>query len=206
MIGILLALQVNNWNNENKDRISERKILDNIHRDFLTNKVRFDSLKAIHYRSAVALDSMIALFPLNGDSVKIKAFREHSKGLKEIRYNASSSTIETVVSSNSLELIRNEELHKYLMSWEDALLDFLEEENSYFSLMHSVYWPHALENYDYTGKDKDLNNKFYSGRKYQNLIISRRNRIGLIIKAFEEESIENHINEIIRLTKPITRE
>ena len=61
MIGILLALQVNNWNNENKDRISERKILDNIHRDFLTNKVRFDSLKAIHYRSAVALDSMIAL-------------------------------------------------------------------------------------------------------------------------------------------------
>ena len=37
MIGILLALQVSNWNQERKDRISERKLLDNIHRDFIQN-------------------------------------------------------------------------------------------------------------------------------------------------------------------------
>jgi hypothetical protein len=50
MIGILLALQVSNWNQDRKDRISERKLLDNIHRDFVHNKVDFDSVKAIHYR------------------------------------------------------------------------------------------------------------------------------------------------------------
>jgi hypothetical protein len=41
-----------------------------------------------------------------------------------------------------------------------------------------------------------------SSRKTQNMVVSRRNRIRGIIKAIEEEPIENHINEIIRLTKP----
>jgi uncharacterized membrane protein YgaE (UPF0421/DUF939 family) len=55
MIGILLALQVSNWNQERKDRISKRKLLDNIYRDFIQNKVSFDALKAIHYRGLKAL-------------------------------------------------------------------------------------------------------------------------------------------------------
>ena len=38
--------------------------------------------------------------------------------------------------------------------------------------------------------------------KFQNMIITRRNNIRGIIKAIEEEPIENHINEIVRLTKP----
>jgi hypothetical protein len=50
MIGILLALQVSNWNQERKDRINKRKLLDNIYRDFIQNKMSFDSIKAIHYR------------------------------------------------------------------------------------------------------------------------------------------------------------
>ena len=62
MIGILLALQVSNWNQERKDRISERKLLDNIHRDFIQNKVSFDSIKAINYIGLNALEKMLIYF------------------------------------------------------------------------------------------------------------------------------------------------
>ena len=65
MIGILLALQVSNWNQDRKDRISERKLLDNIHRDFVQNKIKFDTIKAINYRNLTALDSIVALLPLD---------------------------------------------------------------------------------------------------------------------------------------------
>ena len=34
------------------------------------------------------------------------------------------------------------------------------------------------------------------------MIVSRRNYLRGLIKAIEEEPIENHINEIVRLTKP----
>ena len=69
MIGILLALQVSNWNQDRKDRISERKLLDNIHRDFVHNKVDFDSLKAIHYRALEGLEKLVTLFPFSYTSM-----------------------------------------------------------------------------------------------------------------------------------------
>ena len=38
--------------------------------------------------------------------------------------------------------------------------------------------------------------------KFQNMIITRRNYLRGVIKSIEDEPMENHINEIIRLTKP----
>ena len=202
MVGILLALQVSNWNSDRKDRISERKLLDNIHRDFIANKVNFDSLKVFNYRNVAALDSMIALFPLDKDSVKIKAYWKHNMNIEDIRYNAYSSTVETVISSNSLELIENEELQGYLMSWKDVLLDFQEEENSYHKMMNNDYWPYLLDIFDYSLKDTDMNFTAMSSIKFQNTNINRRNYLRNVIRAFEEESIDNHIKQIIRLTEP----
>ena len=202
MIGILLALQVSNWNSDRKDRINERKLLDNIHRDFIANKVNFDSLKVFNYRNVAALDSMIDLFPIDGDSGKLKTFWEYNKNIEDIRYNAYSSTVETVISSNSLELIENEELQGYLMSWKDVLLDFQEEENSYHKMMSNDYWPYFLEIFDYSLKDSDKNSKAMSSIIFQNIVMNRRNYLKNVIRAFEEESIDNHINQIIRLTEP----
>ena len=38
--------------------------------------------------------------------------------------------------------------------------------------------------------------------KFQNMIITRKNNLKGIIRSIEEEPMENHINEIIRLTQP----
>ena len=42
----------------------------------------------------------------------------------------------------------------------------------------------------------------FSSIRTQNMVVSRRDNVRGIIKAIEEEPIENHINEIIRLTQP----
>ena len=55
--------------------MSLRKILDNIHRDFVQNKIQFDTVKAINYGNLAALNSRIALFPIERDSAKIAAFQ-----------------------------------------------------------------------------------------------------------------------------------
>jgi hypothetical protein len=202
MIGILLALQVSNWNDYRKDRISERKILDNIHRDFIKNKVNFDSMKVKNYRSLAALDSMVALFPLNRDSLKINTFFKYDKQIEGITYNAYSSTVELVINSNSLQLIQDEELQQYLVSWKEVLLDFQEEETGYYNMMNDQFWPYLIDVFDYTGKDTEMGLKGMSTVKFQNMYINRRNYFRAIIKAIEEEPIENHINQIIRLTEP----
>ena len=38
--------------------------------------------------------------------------------------------------------------------------------------------------------------------KFQNMTISRKGYIKGVVRAIEKEPIENHINEIIRLTEP----
>ena len=202
MVGILLALQVSNWNSDRKDRISERKLLDNIHRDFNANKVNFDSLKVVTFRSKAALDSMVSLFPLDRDTVKLKAFSEQRKLVRGIIYNAYSSSVESVINSNSLQLIQDEELQEYLVSWKDVLLDYKEEETLYFNFLNNHYYLYISDVFDYMGLDKEMSLAARSSVKFQNMTITRRNYLNGVVNAIENESIEHHINEIIRLTEP----
>lgn len=201
MIGILLALQVSNWNQDRKDRISERELLDNIHRDFVQNKIQFDTVKAINYRNLASLNSQISLFPIERDSAKIAAFQSYLPK-QEISYNPYSSSIKSVIYSNSLELIQDKELRKYLVSWEDVLLDYQEEEIAYFKFMNEQFWPYVREKFDFLGRDGEIYKQAVSSIRTQNMVVSRRDNVRGIIKAIEEEPIENHINEIIRLTEP----
>ena len=47
MVGILIALQVNSWNQERVDRASELRYLQDLHQEFSANKALLvDSLKA----------------------------------------------------------------------------------------------------------------------------------------------------------------
>jgi hypothetical protein len=201
VIGILIALSINNWNDNRKDRISERELLDNIHIDFVQNKIQFDTVKAINYRNLAALNSRIALFPIERDSSKIAAFQSYPP-VQGISYNPYSSSIKSIIYSNSLELIQDKELRKYLVSWEDVLLDYQEEEIAFFKFNNEQLGPYWLENADLLNKDKEIIKDLLSSIKTQNMVVSRRNNIRGIIKAIEEEPIENHINEIIRLTQP----
>jgi len=202
MIGILLALQVSNWNQERKDRISERKLLDNIHRDFIQNKVSFDSVKAINYRGLNALEKIVALLPLNSDTLKYAAYKKYNSDIKLITYNPYSSSVEAAVNSNALQLIQDENLQKYLVSWKDVLLDYQEDEKYYLDYMIDFFSPYLRDVQDLTGKDTVMNMESRNTIKFQNMIIARRNYLQNVIKTIEEEPIENHINEIIRLTQP----
>lgn len=202
MIGILLALQVSNWNQDRKDRISERKLLDNIHRDFVHNKVDFDSLKAIHYRGLDGLEKLIALFPLGNDSLKYAAYYKYNLQIEGMTFDPYSSSIESVVNSNSLQLIQDEELQKYLVSWKDVFRDYKEDENVYYNYLNDFLWPYYRDVFDYTLKDTEMNLAARNSIKFQNMIITRRNNLRGIIRSIEDEPMENHINEIIRLTKP----
>ena len=202
MIGILLALQVSNWNQDRKDRISERKILDNIHRDFVHNKVDFDSVKAIHYRALDGLEKLVALFPLGNDSLKYAAYYKYNIQIKGMTYDPYSSSIESVVNSNALQLIQDENLQKYLVAWKDVFRDYKEDENTYYNYLNDFLWPYYPDVFDYTLEDTAMNLAARNTIKFQNMIITRRNNLRGIIRSIEKEPMENHINEIIRLTQP----
>ena len=131
---------------------------------------------------------------------------ELRKGLKSIRYNAYSSSVASLINSNAIELIQNDSLKKYLLSWNDVLLDFKEEEDFYYQVLSEQYNSFLLDVFDFTEKNYTMNLEVASSIKYQNLRILLRNASLGILNAIKEEPIENHINEIVRLTKPKTND
>ncbi|UAM99091.1 hypothetical protein K8354_04500 [Polaribacter litorisediminis] len=200
MIGILLALQVSNWNQDRKDRISERKILNNINRDFIQNKASFDLVKVDNYKNLAVLDSIVQILKEGG--ITIEKYNKYNKLIIGNTYNPYSSTVDAVINSNSLELIQDDELQKYLVSWKDVLADYLEGETRYFKFVNEQWRTYILENSDWAGKNREMNMKVLSSIKFRNHIMAKRALMHGIIKSIEEEPIENHINEIIRLTEP----
>lgn len=200
VIGILIALQVSNWNQDRKDRISERKILNNIHRDFLQNKASFDKVKDINYKNLATLDSIVEM--LQEGEITIEKYNRYNKLITGTTYNPYSSTVDAVINSNSLELIQDDELQKYLVSWKDLLADYLESETQYFKFINEQWRTYILQNSDWAGKNREMNSKVLSSINFRNHIMAKRALMYGIIKAIEEKHLENHINEIIRLTQP----
>ena len=200
VIGILIALQVSNWNQDRKDRISERKILNNINRDFIQNKASFDKLKVINYKNLATLDSIVEM--LQEGEITIEKYNRYNKLITGTTYNPYSSTVDAVINSNSIELIQDDELQKYLVSWKDVLADYLEDETAYFKFINEQWRTYLLENSDWAGKNREMNIKALSSIKFRNHIKAKRALMNEIIESIKEKPIENHINEIIRLTQP----
>ena len=81
-------------------------------------------------------------------------------------------------------------------------MDYQEEEIAFFKFNNEQLGPYWLENADLLNRDQEIIKDLLSSIKTQNMVVSRRDNVRGIIKAIEEEPIENHINEIIRLTQP----
>jgi hypothetical protein len=198
MIGILLALQVSNWNKKRQDRASEQKLLNSIHKDFLVIKKQFENTKSVHQTHLSSLEKILSLLPINGNKILADSIAHYESLIKSNTFKASSSSVDLIVNSNSIELIENDTLKEYLISWRNVSLEYQEEEDYYYKLLNDMYYPFITKSFDLI-KFEPLDR--YSLREYQNFVFMRRGYVRQIVNAIKEEPIENSINEIIRLTK-----
>jgi hypothetical protein len=120
MIGILLALQVNNWNEERKDRVEEIIILESLDKNLILANEQSDSLiSSEKYSKGVLLlvlgiDSINSILDSNSISAKI---------FKDAFWNLESDipVINTYIelkNTNKLSLIKNQEIKEKFTSLE----------------------------------------------------------------------------------------
>ena len=198
MIGILLALQVSTWNKNRQDRVSEQKLLNSVHKDFLVIKKQFEITKSVHQTHLYSLEKILALLPINGNKFLADSIAHYESLIKSNTFKASSSSVDLIVNSNSIELIENDTLKEYLISWRNIALEYQEEEDYYYKLLNEMYYPFITKSFDLINYEPL---ERYSLREYQNFVFMRRVYVRLIVNAIKEEPIENSINEIIRLTE-----
>jgi len=116
MVGILLALQVNNWNNERAHRKQEMKYLRSLKADLqvdLINLTAFIVDKEVKYTSAFKLLEMgdpQNAFELNRmDSIIWRVFGWRT-------YNPSTNTLDELIGSGNLSIIKNDSIKSMLLN------------------------------------------------------------------------------------------
>jgi len=129
VIGILIALQVNNWNNQKQNDLQAQKVLLALRRDFIKNKAQLIQVKNSHERvvnASSGLLNLIANFPNNyNETETVNLLRNHGYYLS---FDAFNGALETAISSGGIHLIDNDSLVNLLFSWSSLISDSKEEE------------------------------------------------------------------------------
>jgi len=125
VIGILIALQINNWNEAYKNARMEKSYLINLQQDLISDLVRLDELKSnfeIAVKSKDFLTRAINLESGRSDSLGIN-FRNLSSFVTDFIPNA--TTIDELKNSNGLYLISNPTLRRQIVTLYNIYDDFL---------------------------------------------------------------------------------
>lgn len=142
MIGILLALQVNNWNEQQKNKAAEQHLLKDILREFQANQ-QLLLQKQKNLDTAILINDTYLQKLATGTTT----FEDMMTFRTGIRIGVSSSNpsfgvINSLIASGDIKLINNDVLKYLLTSWQDEMGDFSENEQfhlNYFAQQYAGY-------------------------------------------------------------------
>ena len=148
MLGILLALQVNNWNQKRLDAKGEREALQQLSVEVDKNIQQFQVMMMLH--DSIFTNVQIVLDYLNSSNqVTIDQKKlERAMGwvaASHVTFNPSEGIINSLMSSGKIDIIRNDSLKALLIQWKDLVKDYQEEELELDELRDRVVIPEALK-------------------------------------------------------------
>jgi uncharacterized protein DUF6090 len=177
VIGILIALQINNNNELRKSRLKEVHYLQNIKTDLELNIVDLDKYLAVRTECIASANRIIEHFEgkpitnysdFNADGMNIYTWQ---------KFYQNNNTFQELVNSGNLSLITNDSIKNILLNIESLYKKMKSEEDHFrFDTEKLIYEPIyalldlnlAVNNYAYhvsdgqAGKDITLTEKYYS--------------------------------------------
>ena len=205
MVGILLALQVSNWNQERIAAEKEQLLLEALHNEFLENKKQFEEVVSYHRLAMKSTRAVIELFPINHRTIDLDTLKARATGSGfRWTFNPSQGVVKSLVNSSSFELISDTELRTLLVSWEDVLADYQEEEVIAAQWVRNEFGPQLLEYlpWGWNLKDERSQVSYISGLPFENLFYQRESDLDNILGNGDAElqKVRETIDRIIALS------
>ncbi|WP_373056225.1 DUF6090 family protein [Zunongwangia sp. H14] len=132
VIGILIALALNNWNQKRMIKEKEHFYLQGLNEEFLRSKLKLQNLMKVNklnYENSRKLAAKIKTASGKTDEEQLSALLYNSFSF-EIAYNPNNSLLNELINSGGLEDISNPELRRYLTNWESMIQSIHRQENS----------------------------------------------------------------------------
>jgi hypothetical protein len=128
VIGILIAIQLNEWRNDLVNRKQKQKVLLALKTDFEENLTRLDTVYYHQEKSFwkfVKSKNLIDSINYVTDNTVFKENLGH--GGYGYSFSPINGALRSAISSGDIHLINGERLTKLLFSWEDLVIDSYEE-------------------------------------------------------------------------------
>ncbi len=212
MIGILLALQVNNWNNDRIQKKKEADYIEHIHKEFLMNKAQLDSANSYHSRVYTNANKILDLLPIDPNAINKDSLSFYiTETFHNWTFNPQQSTINSLTNTSSFDIISNLELRELLQNWDELVKDYNEEEiiskaysfNDYFPYLRKHISFKNVVNSDNIFYNPNIDVAFLNDLEFENAIAFRRELIKDIIDPAHENELKlvrQSIHRIIELT------
>lgn len=178
VIGILIALQINSWNQDRQNRKHEQQILSQLLKEYRSNLSQIKD--KIEIRNEVLNSSFILLqykkedpATISVDSLDANLFRISIRPTFDPELSVSNE----LINSGKLYLLRNLELRNKVSAFSSSLSELKEEEMAIFNLTEERLIPFLTEHYQ-VGRmmmvlldDDELRAKLTMGslKKYENM-------------------------------------
>jgi hypothetical protein len=142
VIGILIALQINTWNEQRKIRASEQEILHNLKAELISNRDRLNDLNEMHLKE---YEDGLTLLKLFGTDVSNIPESQLDALLGNIEsgntFEANDGYIKSLIASDKIDHLRNDELKTFISSFEAMVVDATQEVNDIKRLLNERLWP-----------------------------------------------------------------
>ncbi|MGB4840181.1 MAG: DUF6090 family protein [Saprospiraceae bacterium] len=143
VIGILIALSINNWNEANKIERKKQELVTSLIEDFEFNRDILKNSTIIKQDSIIAqMDTFFSLTKSNTPLVSVDSLRKLAGGFfRSISFNPNLTSYNEAVSNGSLGLVRNKELLEAFTSFNKSLGDYRKSEDAgYYSFYSGSSW------------------------------------------------------------------
>jgi hypothetical protein len=207
VIGILIALQINIWNQARIERHQEELLLKEIHSEFLINKQDLTNTLQHYKRVYEKQESIIKSFPIDEQSHDLDSLAlllQRSNTVLDA--DLSEGTVSALINSSAFEIISNNELRTLLVQWKDLVADYQKAEAMAIKFTVEHYYPymdeHIPANYREGLHDPRVDPSFLSSVQFENLIKRNRSyiRIMLFVSEGGDGKLLKAIDRIIELT------
>ncbi|MHA7843527.1 MAG: DUF6090 family protein [Winogradskyella sp.] len=138
VIGILIALSINNWNEKRKDKAREQLILKQLHREYKSNLAQLDEKILMRNEALVASNLLLNQID-NPQSINIDDFYKSIWII--IRDPTFDPIVNDIIGSEKLRLIQNQELVELLSNWSSEVFQVQELELQYQKFRSEILVP-----------------------------------------------------------------
>jgi hypothetical protein len=142
VIGILIALQINNWNEARKIKASEQEILTNLKNELIINRDRLKLTQKFHLQEYEAGVQLLHLFHTEVSTIPVNTLDSIVANFEMAQtFEASDGYIKSLLSSGKVDYIQNTALKAFVGSFDAEVIDATEEKHPMLRLFEERLWP-----------------------------------------------------------------